>query len=57
MTATQHYYQTPGHIVAAGIALPILDIAVVALRFASRLKSRQPLGPDDWLLIPATVCR
>ncbi|KAI9896982.1 hypothetical protein N3K66_008004 [Trichothecium roseum] len=55
MAAIQHYYQTPGHIVAAGIALPILDIAVVALRFASRLKSRQPLGPDDWLLIPATI--
>jgi hypothetical protein len=50
------YFQTPSHVVAAGIGLPILDIVFVLLRFAARKKQRQPLRADDWLLVPATVC-
>lgn len=49
------YFQTPSHVIAAGIGLPLLDIAAVLLRFAARKKQRQSLKADDWLLIPATV--
>ncbi|KAH7306007.1 hypothetical protein B0I35DRAFT_443691 [Stachybotrys elegans] len=52
---TQHYYQTPGHIIAAGIILALLDIVVVTLRFIGRLRTKQELQIDDWLLLPATV--
>ena len=55
MAVVRHYYQTPGHVIAAGIALSLLDIAVVSMRFASRIKSKQSLKADDWLLLPATV--
>lgn len=54
--AEQHYYQTPGHVIAAGIALSLLDILVVAFRFKARRGAKQPLKTDDWLLLPATVC-
>lgn len=54
-SAEQHYYQTPGHVMAAGIALSLLDISVVALRFMARRKGKQPLRIDDWLLLPATL--
>lgn len=50
------YWQTPGHVVAAGIGLSFLDIVAVAMRFAARKSQRQPLKADDWLLVPATVC-
>ena len=53
--AEQAYYQTPGHVLAVAILLPILDIVAVALRFYARRKRRLPLGPDDWLTLPATV--
>ena len=55
MAVVRHYYQTPGHVIAAGIALSLLDIAVVSMRFASRIKTKQSLKADDWLLLPATV--
>ncbi|KAI9899651.1 hypothetical protein N3K66_006112 [Trichothecium roseum] len=55
MAVVRHYYQTPGHVIAAGIALSLLDIAVVSMRFASRIKSKQSLKADDWLLLPATI--
>ncbi|KAK8063306.1 hypothetical protein PG996_007958 [Apiospora saccharicola] len=53
--AEQHYYQTTGHAVAAGIALSLLDIGAVACRFQARSLSKQPLKIDDWLLLPATL--
>ncbi|KAI0813187.1 hypothetical protein GGR55DRAFT_561588 [Xylaria sp. FL0064] len=49
------YFQTPSHVVAAGIGLSVLDIICVSLRFAARRKQRQPLKADDWLLVPATL--
>ncbi|KAI6083842.1 hypothetical protein F4821DRAFT_182915 [Hypoxylon rubiginosum] len=49
------YWQTPGHVVGAGIGLAFLDIVAVAMRFAARKSQRQPLKADDWLLIPATL--
>ncbi|KAI1643734.1 uncharacterized protein F4817DRAFT_348821 [Daldinia loculata] len=56
MTYTkQHYYQTPGHVIAAGMVLSLVDILAVMLRFMMRKKERQPLKPDDWLLLPATL--
>jgi hypothetical protein len=51
---TQYYYQTSGHVVAAGVALALLNIGVVTMRFSGRIKEKQPLLMDDWLLLPAT---
>ncbi|KAI1502483.1 hypothetical protein F5X99DRAFT_427139 [Biscogniauxia marginata] len=51
----QHYYQTPGHVVAAGILLSLVAIIAVAVRFTTRTKEKQPLKADDWLLLPATM--
>jgi hypothetical protein len=51
----QHYYQTPGHVIAAGIILSLVDILAVSFRFKVRRGSKQGLKLDDWLLLPATV--
>ncbi|KAI1453282.1 hypothetical protein F4805DRAFT_381511 [Annulohypoxylon moriforme] len=51
----QAYYMRPEHVVAAAIALSIVDIVVVALRFWARKIQRQPPKADDWLMIPATI--
>jgi hypothetical protein len=53
--STQHYYQTPGHVIAAGMVLSAMDLVAVVLRFKARRKGKQPLKADDWLLLPATV--
>ncbi|KAI5923510.1 hypothetical protein F4810DRAFT_669150 [Camillea tinctor] len=50
----QHYYQTPSHVIAAGIVLSLLDILAVSLRFVARGEKRH-MKMDDWLLIPATL--
>lgn len=55
MSTQQHYYQTPGHVMAAGVGLAIVDAVAVLLRFGARRDSKQPLKVDDWLLLPATV--
>lgn len=55
MNAEQAYYQRPGPVEAAAIALPLLDIICVLLRFQARRTQKQGLKWDDWLLIPATV--
>lgn len=52
----QAYYQTPGHVVAAAVVLPVLDVLVVGLRFYTRRRQRLPLQMDDWLTLPAAVC-
>lgn len=53
-------YATPGHILAAGAALPAVSILVVALRFYTRMmrqsardRRRSPFGIDDYLILPA----
>ncbi|XXH03066.1 hypothetical protein Hte_009456 [Hypoxylon texense] len=55
METPQEYYQTPGHVIAAGIVLSIVDIVALVLRFWTRKKQHEPLKMDDWLIIPATL--
>lgn len=52
-----NYYETAPHVIAASIALPIVDIFAVALKFRVRRIQRQPFKADDWCLVPATVRR
>ncbi|KAI2467251.1 hypothetical protein F4781DRAFT_433647 [Annulohypoxylon bovei var. microspora] len=49
------YYCQPGHIIAAGVFLSLLDIVSVMLRVWTRRKQQQPLLTDDWLMIPASL--
>ncbi|PVH95162.1 hypothetical protein DM02DRAFT_509961, partial [Periconia macrospinosa] len=55
MSTTQHYYQTAGHVIAAGMVLSVMDVIALVLRFRARIESKQPLMADDWLLLPATL--
>ncbi|KAI1408869.1 hypothetical protein F5Y13DRAFT_171472 [Hypoxylon sp. FL1857] len=55
MPASLKYYNTPGHVVAAGVVLSVVDIASVILRFYTRKRQQQPLKADDWLLVPASL--
>ena len=50
-------YVTPGEIYAASIVLPFLGIVFVFLRFYARTLKRNSIGFDDWLMLPALVCR
>jgi len=52
----QHYYQTAGHAVAAGIGLSSLATGAVICRFQAQSLRKQALKTDDWLLLPALVC-
>lgn len=52
-----NYYETAPHVIAASIALPIVDIFAVALKFRVRRIQKQPFKADDWCLVPATVRR
>lgn len=49
------YYETPEHLIAASIALAVAIVVAVPLKFWTRLRMKQPLKADDWLLLPATV--
>lgn len=49
------YYETAGHAMAASVALPVVDIIAVALKFRIRRIQKQPWKADDWCLVPATV--
>ncbi|KAI0157915.1 hypothetical protein GGR52DRAFT_576885 [Hypoxylon sp. FL1284] len=51
----QQYYMRAGHTVAVAIALIIVDIIAVGLRFWTRRVQRNPPRADDWLMIPATI--
>lgn len=51
------YYETAGHVIAASVALPVVDIIAVALKFRIRRIQKQPWKADDWCLVPATVQR
>lgn len=55
MAVDQKYYETPGHVIAAAVALSILDIVALFLRFYTRRRKNQGLKIDDWLLVPAVV--
>lgn len=53
---TSFVWNTKGEVIAAAAVLPFLGIVLVALRFYSRMKYKAAgLGPDDWLIVPATV--
>ncbi|OTA67969.1 hypothetical protein K449DRAFT_324038 [Hypoxylon sp. EC38] len=49
------YYIRPGHVITTAVALSVMDIAAVALRFWVRRIQRQPSKADDWLMVPAAV--
>jgi hypothetical protein len=49
------YFETGKHLTAASISLMVVDIIAVAFKFWVRLRLKQPLLADDWLLVPATV--
>jgi hypothetical protein len=49
------YHQTVPHVIAASIALSVVDVVAVSLKFWVRWMHNQALMADDWLLIPATV--
>ncbi|KAI1432590.1 hypothetical protein GGR50DRAFT_585711 [Xylaria sp. CBS 124048] len=51
----RYYITEPGYFISAGIALAVLDIMAVSLRFWTRTKQRETLKADDWLMLPATV--
>ncbi|KAI1134910.1 plasma membrane protein Pth11-like protein [Hypoxylon sp. FL0543] len=55
MAVNQKYYQMPGHIIAASVALSLIDIIALILRIWTRKKQRQALKADDWLILPATL--
>ncbi|KAI1194008.1 hypothetical protein F5X97DRAFT_338214 [Nemania serpens] len=55
MGADRVYYERPGPVAAAAVALPVLAILAVCLRFYVRIKYKQGLKTDDWVLIPAAL--
>lgn len=54
-SSAQAYYQTPEHVIAAGVALSALGALFVGLRFWTRRKQNTALRVDDWLMVPAMV--
>ena len=46
---------SPSANIGVGVAMPVLGIAAVALRFYTRRVMKNELLTDDWLLIPALV--
>ena len=44
-------------VIAAGAAMPAVGIIIVTLRFWTRVKRKTRLGIDDWLMVPALVCK
>lgn len=55
MSAEQEYFETPGHVIAASIVVPVIDILALAIRFHLRRKLKHGLKADDWLILLATV--
>ncbi|KAF2864799.1 hypothetical protein BDV95DRAFT_632637 [Massariosphaeria phaeospora] len=49
------YFETGKHLIAASLALAVVDVIAVASKFWVRLSFKQPLMADDWLLVPATA--
>ena len=40
---------------ATGILMPILSITAIVLRFIARRVRKVHYGPDDWLIVAASV--
>ncbi|KAI1205487.1 uncharacterized protein F4807DRAFT_464574 [Annulohypoxylon truncatum] len=55
MSKQIQYYQKPVHVVGTCIFLSVVDIIVVGLRFKVRKLQKLPVGPDDWIIIPALL--
>ncbi|KAI1275617.1 plasma membrane protein Pth11-like protein [Xylaria sp. FL0933] len=55
MAAKQEYFETPGHVIAASIVVPVVDLLALAIRFHIRRKLKHGLKADDWLILLATV--
>jgi hypothetical protein len=49
-------FAAPGELMAAAIALPLVCLVLVALRFYTRRIQRQAIGIDDWMSVMALVC-
>jgi hypothetical protein len=56
MSLYSSYWTEPSNFIGAAVGLSVLDIASTAARFLARVKQRQPLKADDWLMIPAAAC-
>jgi hypothetical protein len=50
-------YASPNAIITAGVLLPALGIITVLLRFYIRSSRKNSVSVDDWLVIPALVCK
>jgi len=52
---TTRFYESRGHTFAAAVALPVVNIVVVLLRFYTRKNQNWSIKIDDWLTVPALV--
>lgn len=48
---------SPVGTIGVGVAMPVLGVIFVALRFYTRRMMKNRILADDWLLIPALVRR
>ncbi|KAI0486502.1 hypothetical protein F4859DRAFT_470568 [Xylaria cf. heliscus] len=55
MPAKQEYFETPGHVIAASIVVPAIDLLALVIRFHIRRKLKHGLKADDWLVLLATA--
>lgn len=55
MSKERSYVTEPGYVIAAAMLLSVLDIIAVSLRFLARIRQRDALRIDDWLVLLATV--
>lgn len=55
MAVKQEYFETPGHVIAASIVVPVIDVLALAIRFHLRRRLKHGLKADDWLIFLATV--
>ncbi|KAI1196094.1 hypothetical protein F5X97DRAFT_224956 [Nemania serpens] len=55
MAVKQEYFETPGHVIAASIVVPVIDVLALAIRFHLRRRLKHGLKADDWLIFLATA--
>lgn len=55
MSTERSYVTEPGYVIAAAMLLSVLDIIAVSLRFLARIRQRDALRIDDWLVLLATI--
>ncbi|KAF1961852.1 hypothetical protein CC80DRAFT_543222 [Byssothecium circinans] len=48
-------FVSAGDVVAANVALPLIGLVVVALRFWMRISRKTGVNVDDWLILAALV--